>query len=138
MQIKEKLSPAGATPEDISGLESRLGTPLADDYRKFLSQWNGGKPDKRQFTCADGDNGGSLRAFFTIDRSAKYYNLFKEYEIYEDRIPPKTLPIACDSFGNLVLLNLGTRGQHGAIYFWETPKGTQPIVFGTSVAVSCD
>ncbi|MEP3478590.1 MAG: SMI1/KNR4 family protein [Fuerstiella sp.] len=119
MQIRQSVSDTGASQSDISKLEDLVGATLPEEYRQFLVESNGGKPQKRSFDCADGDNGGSVRAFFALSSSSKPFSLEKACDIYEGRIPSLTLPIACDSFGNLILLSLDSNRQRGSVYFWD-------------------
>jgi cell wall assembly regulator SMI1 len=118
MEITERLTSNIATDESLDALENRLGTTLPDDYREFLKQFNGGRPMPREFVAIDGDEGSSVQFFFTLDEAAPHYYILKERQMFEGRIPDNTLPIACDSFGNLVLLDLGAKA-FGAVYFWD-------------------
>jgi hypothetical protein len=48
----------------------------------------------------------------------EYSNLERRIRSLNERIPPDTLPIANDSFGNAILLGLhGDR--RGKVYFWD-------------------
>ncbi len=49
MQIAEPLSETGATEADIQQLENDLGHRLPEDYRRFLAQINGGRPERISF-----------------------------------------------------------------------------------------
>lgn len=126
MVIVESISFSGATEDQLSALERRIGATLPDDYRQFLIEHNGGRPSPREFVAVDGDEGSAVHFFFTLDSNAPFYQLTKKLDVYRDRIPRKLLPIACDPFGNLVLLDLGARVR-GSVYFWdherENPDG---------------
>jgi hypothetical protein len=51
----------------------------------------------------------------------EYSNLERRIRSLNERIPPDTLPIANDSFGNAILLGLhGDR--RGKVYFWDHEK----------------
>lgn len=117
MEITEKISATGASEDELQALERRLNATLPQDYRRFLKRVNGGRPNPRQFEGPTGD-GSVIHFFFTLDHRSKYYQIVEEIQAFVDRIPPKTLPIACDPFGNLVLLDIGAKSA-GAIYFWE-------------------
>jgi hypothetical protein len=117
MKITELISDSGATPGQIQAIEEQIGFELPDDYRRFLAEVNGGRPQPREFEGPNG-NGSVMHFFFTADPAAPYYVITSEIEMYEDRIPKGLLPIGGDPFGNLVLLDLGARSV-GSVYFWE-------------------
>ena len=48
----------------------------------------------------------------------KPYTIDEKIKAYQGRVPPGLLPIGCDSFGNLLLLDFAAR-KRGAIYFWD-------------------
>ncbi|MGC4001995.1 MAG: SMI1/KNR4 family protein [Pirellulales bacterium] len=117
MEITERISAAGATSEDIQSFEARRKTSLPKDYKRFLAEWNGGRPRPRQFEGPNGERS-VLHFFFTLDPAAEYYYIEEEIDTFKDRLPAGFLPIASDPFGNLVLLAL-TPGKFGEIHFWE-------------------
>lgn len=116
----------------VARFERRIGTRLPDDYRAFLLEHNGGKPKLRCFTFADRKGpytDGAIRAFAGLGEP-EYYDLEKLYgTYYEDgRVPGEVLPIAVDSFGNLVCL--AVRGAHrGRVYFWDHERETDPATY---------
>lgn len=118
MVITERLTELVASDEDLNALEERIDAKLPDEYRSFLKAFNGGRPTPREFVAMDGDEGSSVQFFFTLDKAAPHYYILKERQIFEGRIPKNTLAIACDSFGNLVLLDLGAK-TFGTVYFWD-------------------
>jgi hypothetical protein len=125
MQIVDKLSSSGATAPQIEDLEGKVGATVPLDYRRFLAESNGGRPLPSAFEGPNGD-GSVVNWFFTLNREEQTYFILRRIEVYQDRLPPKLLPIASDPFGNLVLLDLGTKSV-GSIYFWdhenENPDG---------------
>ncbi len=122
MQITERLSQIGATEQSIARLESELGFPLPDDYRRFLVDFNGGRPEPSGFLfeTSEGSSDSAIRYFFTLDND-EYYGILENLRDYKDRIPEGLMPIACDPFGNLVLIDLGAKAV-GTIYFWDHEK----------------
>ena len=118
MEIVERIAAAGASEQTIEAFQGRFGVELPNDYRLFLQEFNGGRPSPRDFDAADGEEGSSVQFFFTLDEDSPHYVLTREVERFQDRIPKNTIPVACDSFGNLVLLDVGAR-KLGAIYFWD-------------------
>lgn len=120
MHIVETLAAAGAANSDLEELERLLRTSLPKDYRDFLAETNGGRPEPSAFTFQQyGRRQESLVDwFFTLDASEEQYQLLRENEILLGRIPARLLPIACDPFGNILLLDLGAKSI-GAVYFWD-------------------
>jgi hypothetical protein len=47
-----------------------------------------------------------------------YASLYKHIDMFKDRLPLSTFPIATDPFGNLFIMSLHPDG-HGHIYFWD-------------------
>ncbi|AGA28933.1 SMI1/KNR4 family protein [Singulisphaera acidiphila] len=117
MEITERISTGGASEDDIRSLERRIGVDLPVDYRTFLAKENGGRPRPTAFEGPNGD-GSVVHFFFTLDPNASHYRLHEKIDTYAGRIPEGLLPIACDDFGNLVLLDVGAKSV-GAIYFWD-------------------
>jgi len=126
MEITERISRGGASESAIRDFEARLGVVLPEDYRRFLATVNGGRPKPRNFDAANGDDGSLVHFFFTLDPDAPHYQLTRKIETYTGRVPDRLLPIGCDDFGNLVLLDVGG-AKPGAVYFWdherENPDG---------------
>lgn len=125
MKIVEKLSSSGATTSQIDDLETRLGATIPTDYRQFLAENNGGRPSPSAFERLTGE-GAVINWFFTLSQEERIHNIYRKINVYRDRLPQKLLPIASDSFGNLVLVDVGAKDV-GAIYFWdhenENPEG---------------
>jgi cell wall assembly regulator SMI1 len=123
MVITRRLSETGATEESIQRLENEVGYRLPDDYRRFLAEFNGGEPDPSGFVFEtnDGPSDSAVRYFLTLDSNARHYTIREFLSRYRDRIPEGLIPIACDSFGNLVLIDLGAKAT-GSVYFWDHEK----------------
>jgi hypothetical protein len=123
MRIVKRLSPTGATEESLQALEREIGFRLPDEYRQFLSEFNGGEPEPSGFVFEtnDGPSDSRVRYFLTLDPNERNYAIKEFLRQYRDRIPEGVMPIACDSFGNLVLLDLGAK-RVGSIYFWDHEK----------------
>jgi SMI1-KNR4 cell-wall len=103
----------------IARLEQKLGYALPESYRQFLLQFNGGKPEKRLLTFVERDHEATAAIkYFFADCDIGLYSIEVKLKTYSGRIPEGYLPIACDSFGNLLLLSLS--GEHrGEVYFWD-------------------
>jgi len=120
MRIAKQLSRSGATEESIQQLEAKLGSRLPEDYRRFLTDLNGGRPDPSSFVFETkaGLNDSAVRYFLTLDSGEIRYTIPNYLNTYKDRIPKGVLPIGCDSFGNLVLLDVCSKSP-GSVYFWD-------------------
>lgn len=120
MAIVEPLSSSGASEALLQQLESELGTQLPGDYRCFLAETNGGRPAPSRFAMqtSTGSNESVVDWFLTLDPKEDLYTVLEYRNMYSDRIPEGLLPIACDPFGNLLLLDLGGKVR-GSVYFWD-------------------
>ncbi len=94
--------------EAVQKLEKVLGCPISGEFRRFISNNDGARPQPNSFPIGD-DNSSGVRKFIPVS------NILEERE-YIDNIPVRAYPIAEDSFGNYVLLDEGTGGK---IYFWD-------------------
>lgn len=106
------------SPQQLQQLESRLLTPLPNDYKRFLLKWNGGKPNLDRFVVPGWPNQATVVNRFFAVHTGKYSNLEKEIRDYRDRLPQGIIPIAEDPFGNLICLGLENE-QRGSVYFWD-------------------
>ncbi len=96
--------------ESIENFERLLKTKLAHEYRDFLLKYGFPELVDNQFHSKEHV---SVEYFFTINNEES--SIETTLEIYQDRLPPHTLPIASACGGNLILLHL----KSGAIYFWD-------------------
>lgn len=121
MKIKDDIGEP-ATVEAIEAFEKRHDIRLPDDYRSFLVSQNGGRPEmaSRVFTFQkeDGSISDSLVDWFSGLIESEDYSLEEDFSVYEDRIPSGMLPIACDPFGNRILLGVRTPSVSG-LWFWD-------------------
>ena len=101
----------------LVALEQYWEFKLPRSYRMFLLIHNGGEPCKDIFFVKEKQHGSDIRNFLGIYPD-KNYNLLYYLKFYNNRIPSNTLPIARDSFGNLILLSV--KGpDYGKVYFWD-------------------
>ena len=103
---------------DIPRAESRLGVRLPAQYKDFLRRNNGGRPVPDGFP--DGTNESTLNYFFAINHDSDVLDLCENVEEAREGyyMPPEYIPIATDSFSNLVCLLIeGPRS--GEVYFLE-------------------
>lgn len=103
--------------EDIRQTERDLGTALPPEYRHFLLQHNGGRPERNYFQIEDG-NGDSLIDWFLCIRPGDANDLASVVRMFQNRVPRTLLPIARDPFGNLICIAVSGENV-GKVYFWD-------------------
>lgn len=102
--------------EKIADLEKRYDIKLPAQYRKFLLQYNGG------------DTPGTFFKAKGIDSDLRYFYGMGDVKVsidevqLEEWLEKSFFPIACDSFGNYVVIGL-SGGKLGKIYFCDHEKG---------------
>ena len=96
---------------DISVIENMVGGNLPEDYKSFLLSNNGGQLDDEgyiYFIDPDKDEvfskGTDLNYFLNNDEISEYYSNLTN----ENFISSKCLPIAVDSFDNVIMIDLNT------------------------------
>ncbi len=105
---------------EIVAFEDLVEGSLPVNYQLFLKSDNGGRPRERLFRLAT-TNGGSeegLLDYFFALHGGRIGSLKRTWESYQDQLPPGHVPIATDSFGNLIVLKLGGPNP-GQVYFWD-------------------
>jgi hypothetical protein len=111
----------------IDALERSLGIMLPPDYRAFLKQHNGGRPDPRFFPVQGWPNRfpgrpdqeyGGVHYFHGIDEPITSSNLDWNFRILRGRIPDELLPIAGDESGNEICLSMWGSNR-GHVYIWD-------------------
>ena len=123
-EIGRKLS-----KKDILEMEAKIKLLLPKDYVAFLCETNGGVPEEdvefsypaTEHECDEEQILGSDVQFFYNDEEAMeaYENLTAE-----KLIAPAYFPIACDSFGNEILLSLCEK-DYGCVYFADCESETE-------------
>jgi hypothetical protein len=104
----------------ILELQFRLRNVLAEDYVKFLLNYNGGRPDLYKFritTRPDYDEG-LVQIFFGIGRKSAVTNILWNVDVFAGRIPEWLLPIGREDGGNLICLSRKDAG----VYYWDHDK----------------
>jgi hypothetical protein len=118
MAIKMKRLHRKVNAADLARFEAKIGQTLPGDYRQFLLESNGGRPEGNTFDVPEDDNRSEVTLFFGLRRSEKSGDLRYERSLMRDRVPEDMLPIGSDCCGNLLCLSLrlDTRGQ---VFFWD-------------------
>lgn len=86
---------------------------LPKDYRDFLFTYNGGIP------VPNGNINPSTIITYLLGMNNNDFSvsLYKHINLYKNRLPFSTFPIATDPFGNLFIMSVHPEG-FGHIYFW--------------------
>lgn len=80
----------------------------------------GGQPEPGVFRFAQKTGGytNSRVHWFLSIHDGEYSNLERNVRSLSERIPPDTIPIADDPFGNVIVIGL-QGDQRGKVYFWD-------------------
>ncbi|WP_193777990.1 SMI1/KNR4 family protein [Psychrobacter sp. FDAARGOS_221] len=106
------------TGSEIEAFEKKYSIKLPQEYRAFLSKYNGGTVDPDTFVFHDETDASSINYFLGIGLKEYYYNLSYTLDMFRDRVPDNLFPIAKDPGGNLILVGL-SGNELGKIYFWD-------------------
>lgn len=111
----ENINEFGKLQEiELNDFEKENSIKLPKDYRDFLLEFNGGCPDPNR-----NENPSTVVTYILGVHNGEYYaSLYKHIDMFKNRLPVSSFPIATDPFGNLFLMSLHPEG-HGHIYFWD-------------------
>ena len=112
--VREPNKFGAARPEELAAFEAQQQVELPPDYRQFILDNNGGRPQKNIHPALQTD----VNWLFGFNRKPDWASIYWNIETYEGRLPERTLPLGCDSGGNLYLQRLD-REHYGAIVFWD-------------------
>jgi hypothetical protein len=106
--------------EDLRLLEAEIPVTFPHDYRLFLLQYNGGRPEPNAYPLQGLAKNpfGVIQIFFGIDTRVESSSLLWNYRVMEGRIPPNLFPIARDDGGDLLCLSL-YGDDAGSVVFWD-------------------
>lgn len=117
VRITDACTPV--TESDIQAFETHLNARLPEEYRQFLMQHNGGKPEPRCFPVdIDGFPNEDCITYFLCLSDTEQDSLSKTLKIYRNRIPANLLPIALPVAVDLVCLSI-SGDDYGTVYFWD-------------------
>jgi hypothetical protein len=121
------------TAAELKEVEAKLGSPLPDDYEEFVKEYGATAFEKSvkfptKGPCNWGPEG-TPNVFFGVLGSGSY-DLLRNLDTYEGRVPAECLPIANDPGGNLVLLAVRAKNK-GRVYFWDHENELEPGPDGT-------
>ena len=104
----------------ITEIEKKHSITLSTEYKKFLCKYNGGDTPDTKFKVKRTSS--DIRAFYGMG-DVKYS--LNEFDLNE-WIELNVFPIACDSFGNYIVIGLRA-GKAGKIYFYDHEEGHKMI-----------
>lgn len=99
---------------EVSKFEQQQGIILPVQYRSFLVRYNGGFTPETDF-CTENESS-DIRAFYGINSEAYSFSKLN----LKKWLSKKLLPIACDSFGNMIVISLDDKT--GCVYFCNHEK----------------
>lgn len=105
-----------ATSSDVERLEATIGAPIDDDYRKFLTQYDGGTPEPNIFPVGS-DNDADVSQFIPVRDIPSLIPTLAH-------LPARAFPVAHAAGGNFIIIN-STEG--GAVYFWDHELSDHPV-----------
>jgi hypothetical protein len=122
MLSKMKDTSEKLTDSQINAAEKDLGRALPAEYRQFLLQYNGGRPEPSDFVIVDPRRGttqiGTVRYFLGINTPEETENLDYVLGVFSDRMPSRIFPIARDPGGNFIVIS-SAGPDAGKVYFWD-------------------
>jgi hypothetical protein len=116
----DRRGPA-VTEADVAAFETRLGRKLPDDYRDFLLQVNGGRPDDEHCEFSVGIVN---RLFSLHDEEDEARNLEVRAERVRSELAPELLFIGHDDGGGRILLVVD--GPHLGEVWFQVHEGRLP------------
>jgi len=100
--------------QTLNDFVKKYSLTLPDDYKKFLLEHNGGAPVPSTNKIPET----FVQWIYGIQDEENWASLEWNIEIYDERMPSNTLPIASDPGGNQFLLSLRP-DTYGEIWFWD-------------------
>lgn len=115
LMISKFIEPNTDIEREVLDIEKKYNISLPEQYKGFLLKYNGGYTPKTGFRVARESS--DLRGFYGVGNAKMCY---EDWDL-EEWIEKKLFPIACDSFGNYILI--GLEEKDGKIYFADHEKG---------------
>ncbi len=118
--IRFKGGQAPVTEERLLQFEAKIGATLPLDYRTFLLEQNGGRPDVAAFRFGTNVYQDSCVDYFYALYSGESLRLDSAYDNFREwqRTPPDLIPIACDPGSSQICLGIAGSNR-GKVLFWD-------------------
>ncbi len=115
----------------LQELEEKLGVRLPEPYRRFLHEYNGGRPAPNILDIAGAPFVGSdVKVFYGVERDRGGGDLLSNKEMLDGAFADHLLPIADDSGGSVYCIV--TRGkERGYVYFLDYYANWEPYFIAT-------
>ncbi|NQT13416.1 MAG: SMI1/KNR4 family protein [Planctomycetes bacterium] len=110
MSLKMLKTGENADAGSIAKLERRIGSSLPADFRSFLEENDGARPEPNVFEGEKEDPGVGVNKFLSINE------ILRCKKQYLDRFPEELWPIADAEGGNYVCLAFG---EKAGVCFWD-------------------
>lgn len=117
----------------LAELEREIGVRFADDYRKFILEFNGGYFKCPEITpIGEGCPLETLAFLFGIAASHPEAELGRpdRTALFDDNEPPKIIPIGSTGMGGLIILDTAPGDGQGAIFLKQAFGGFHYLVDG--------
>lgn len=118
MSVKLERAFPPTSKEEIARFEARHGILLPIEYKRFLLQFNGGAPEPDSFDVPGWAHKATGMQRFLGISPGDIDDLDRVRNVYSERVPSDLLPIATDSFGNVIAIGIKAK-RRGKIYFWD-------------------
>ena len=117
------------TELEIYTLENKLKIKIPKEYREHLLRYNGGRCNPNIFSFIENGNRTESNVdWFLAIYSGEYDNFeqyFNIYKVEEKRLPVSLIPIAHDSGGNLICIDV----NDSKVYFWNHEKEVDYLIY---------
>jgi hypothetical protein len=118
MENKKKMEVIkNGKKNDVITFENRLNHFLPNDYKDFLSKYDGVRFYNCEFYIKDIDQRILMDVLYGVNGEKKY-NICKKNERFLDELPNKSLAIGEDPGGTPILLV--NDGENNGIYFFDS------------------
>lgn len=119
MALKLEFNFDPASLDEINYFELNHKIVLPEDYKIFLTKYNGGKPVVRRFETIDGKHTTSLMLLYPFSQSYTPNVISTYKEISEGLyIPSNIFVIGNDPIDNKVCVSI-SGDDNGAVYYWS-------------------
>jgi hypothetical protein len=110
---------------ELDAFEQQFKLKLPAEYKDFILQFNGGKPNKDRFST---QNGKIWVDFFDAIKYGDYplEETLKTMKLYEQILPEHLFPIGYDPGGNQICISLA-EVDYGTMFMWYANDPDNPI-----------
>jgi hypothetical protein len=104
---------------DLKKFEQKFNVELPSDYKLFLLNHNGGRPDRDVMFDVPGFQLAVVNELYGVKKGdfRQQASIDEHFEIFNDRIPLGFIPIGNNGSGDQILLATKTAGIKGVFFF---------------------